>query len=307
VAWASREPDGFETRCRAQGAPLVRLEDGFLRSVGLGANLELPSSLVLDRSGIYYDPAGPSDIETLLQTADVSDELRGRAADLRHLITASRVSKYNVGSADLGDVMAGAEGRLKVLVPAQVANDASVVRGGGRIGDNLGLLKAAREARPDAFIVFKPHPDVEAGIRPGAVPEGDVLSYADAIAAKASIAHLLDEVDEVHTLTSLAGFEALLKGKRVATYGLPFYAGWGITEDAERCPRRTRRLTLDELVAGALILYPRYVHRPSGWPCEPEDVVRQLAISLRQTDATGLLRRRRTDTLLRQHLGRPLG
>ena len=155
--------------------------------------------------------------------------------------------------------------------------------------------------------MFKPHPDVEAGIRPGAVPETEVLAYADAIASKASIAHLLDEVDEVHTLTSLAGFEALLKGRRVATYGLPFYAGWGITEDRERSPRRTRRLTLDELVAGALILYPRYVHRPSGWPCEAEDVVRQLAISLRQTDSTGLLRRRRTDTLLRQHLGRPLG
>jgi len=307
VAWASREPEGFDARCRAQDAQLVRLEDGFLRSVGLGANLELPSSLVLDRQGIYYDPSGPSDIETLLQTAAFSDELRGRAARLRQLITASRISKYNVGSADLGDVMSGAEGRLKLLVPAQVANDASVVKGGGRVHDNLGLLEAVREARPDAFIVFKPHPDVEAGIRPGAVPEAEVLAYADAIAAKASIAHLLDEVDEVHTLTSLAGFEALLKGRRVATYGLPFYAGWGITEDRERCPRRTRRLSLDELVAGALILYPRYVHRPSGWPCEPEDVVRQLAISLRQTDATGLLRRRRTDTLLRQHLGRPLG
>jgi capsular polysaccharide export protein len=307
VAWASREPEGFAARCAAQGAELVRLEDGFLRSVGLGANLELPASLVLDRSGIYYDPAGPSDIETLLQTAEVSDDLRSRAAELRRLITDSRVSKYNVGSADLGGVMAGAEGRLKVLVPAQVANDASVVKGGGRVHDNLGLLEAAREARPDAFIVFKPHPDVEAGIRPGAVPESEVLAYADAIAAKASIAHLLDEVDEVHTLTSLAGFEALLKGRRVATYGLPFYAGWGITQDRERCARRTRRLTLDELVAGALILYPRYVHRPSGWPCDAEHVVRQLAISLRQTDATGLLRRRRTDTLLRQHLGRPLG
>lgn len=307
AAWASRAPDDFAARCEDQGAPLVRIEDGFVRSVGLGANLELPSSLVLDRSGIYYDPSAPSDIETLLQTAEFSDELKARAAELRRLITASKVSKYNVGSPDLAGLTAEAEGRLRVLVPAQVANDASVVKGGGAIKDNRGLLEAAREARPDAFIVFKPHPDVEAGIRPGGIPEAEALAYADAIATRASMAHLLDEVDEVHTLTSLSGFEALLKGKRVSTYGLPFYAGWGITEDRERSPRRTRLLSLDELVAGALILYPRYVHRPSGWPCDAEDVVRQLAISLRQTDSTGLLRRRRTDTLLRQHLGRPLG
>jgi capsular polysaccharide export protein len=307
IAWASREPDGFAAQCAAQGAPLVRMEDGFLRSVGLGANLELPASLVLDRQGIYYDPAVPSDLETLLQTADFPPALVERAAELRRLIVASRVSKYNVGSADLEDFTAQAEGRTRVLVPAQVANDASVVRGGGAVKDNRGLLEAAREARPDAFIIYKPHPDVEAGIRPGGIPEAEAMAYADAIAAKASMAHLLDQVDEVHTLTSLAGFEALLKGVAVSTYGLPFYAGWGITEDRERSPRRTRRLSLDELVAGTLILYPRYVHRPSGWPCEPEDVVRQLAISLRQSDPTGLLRRRRTDTLLRQYLGRPLG
>ena len=307
IVWASREPDGFADQCAGQGAPLVRMEDGFLRSVGLGANLELPSSLVLDRKGIYYDPAAASDLETILQTADFPAALVERAADLRRLIGASRVSKYNVGSAALEDFTAMAEGRTRVLVPAQVANDASVLRGGGAVKDNRGLLEAAREARPDAFIIFKPHPDVEAGIRPGGIPEAEVSAYADAVATKASMAHLLDQVDEVHTLTSLAGFEALLKGVAVSTYGLPFYAGWGITEDRERSSRRTRRLTLDELVAGTLILYPRYAHRPSRWPCEPEDVVRQLAISLRQSDPTGLLRRRRTDTLLRQYLGRPLG
>jgi capsular polysaccharide export protein len=307
VVWASREPEDFAARCAAQEADLVRMEDGFLRSVGLGANLELPSSLVLDARGIYYDPARPSDLETLLQTAEFTPALVERAAGLRRLVVAGRVSKYNVGSATPEDYAIHAEGRLKVLVPAQVANDASVMRGGGRVRDNLALLEAVREARPDAFLIFKPHPDVEAGIRPGALPESEVLAYADAIAAKASISHLLDQVDEVHTLTSLAGFEALMKGLAVSTYGLPFYSGWGITDDAERSPRRTRRLTLDELVAGTLILYPRYVHRPSDWPCEPEDVVRQLAISLRQIDPTGLLRRRRTDTLLRQYLGRALG
>ena len=40
---------------------------------------------------------------------------------------------------------------------------------------------------------------------------------------------LLGIVDEVHTLTSLTGFEALLRGIEVHAYGGPFYAGWGLT------------------------------------------------------------------------------
>jgi len=72
----------------------------------------------------------------------------------------------------------------------------------------------------------------------------------------------IDACDELHTLTSLAGFDALLRGKRVVVYGMPFYAGWGLTHDVEMhqeaAQRRTRVLTLDELVAGALLRYPLY-------------------------------------------------
>lgn len=304
VTWSSREPEDFADRCAAQGAPLVRMEDGFVRSVGLGANLEAPWSLVLDRSGVYYDPGQASDLETLLQTMDFPPAMVARAAALRRQITAANISKYNVGSPEIGALMEAADGRRRVLVPAQVANDASVVRGGGRVKDNLGLLRAVRESRPDAFIVFKPHPDVESGIRPGAVPEEEVRRYADAVADRMSMAHLLGHIDELHTLTSLSGFEALLRDIPVTTWGMPFYAGWGITDDNERCLRRSRKLSLDELVAGTLIAYPRYVDRVSEWPCEAEDVVTRLSFWLLQKDTKGLLGRSRTKTLVRQLLGR---
>ena len=77
-------------------------------------------------------------------------------------------------------------------------------------------------------------------------------------------------------MTSLAGFEALLRGKPVTTYGQPFYAGWGLTEDLCPVPRRTRRRSLDELVAGALILYPRYLDPVTGLRCTPELLVERL-------------------------------
>ena len=310
VVWASREPPDLAERCAAQGAALVRIEDGFLRSVGLGANLEPPSSLVLDYSGVYYDPARPSDLERLLQTTAFTPDLLREAAALRALVLEGRLSKYNVGSARLSGVFDVADGRRKVLVPGQVADDASVVRGGGRVRTNLQLLRAVRESRPDAFVVYKPHPDVEAGLRAGEIETADLTGLADAVASRVSIAHLLDQVDEVHTLTSLAGFEALLKGVTVTTYGLPFYAGWALTDDREHCERRNRRLSLDELVAGALILYPRYVHRPSGWPCSALDVARFLSFSLLRADPVGLLRKNRARPLFRRVWswdGRPRG
>jgi capsular polysaccharide export protein len=303
VVWASREPDDLAERCAAQGARLVRMEDGFIRSVGLGANLSPPGSLVMDSRGIYYDPSRPSDLEHLLQTADFPPDLLAQAAELRALVIGSGLSKYNVGGGDVADLFAGSGDRRRILVPGQVVNDASVLRGGGRVRDNLALLKAARAARPDAFIVYKTHPDVEAGLRPGAIDPDEVRKYADAVAYKASIVSLLAEVQEVHTLTSLSGFEALLRNLEVVTYGLPFYAGWGLTEDCESCDRRTRGLQLDQLVAGTLILYPRYVQRPSLAPCDAADVARQLSFSLLAADPVSLLQRRRTRVLLSQWFG----
>jgi capsular polysaccharide export protein len=270
--------------------------------VGLGANLEPPASLVLDRHGVYYDPGRPSDLERLLQTTSFEPALLAEAAQLRRMILQARLSKYNVGSTDVASAFAEAGARRRVLTPGQVENDASVRLGGSKVRRNIELLEATRAARPDAFIVYKPHPDVEAGLRPGRVEAADALRFADAIAEKSSIAHLLDEAEEVHTLTSLAGFEGLLRERLVSTYGLPFYAGWGLTQDSETSPRRTRRLQLDELVAGTLLLYPRYVHRPSLWPCSAEDAVRQLSFSLLVADRVGLLRRNRLGILLGQWL-----
>ncbi len=141
---------------------------------------------------------------------------------------------------------------------------------------NLELLRHVREANPQALILYKPHPDVEAGHRRGAVPDRMARAYADIVVHGVSTASLLGAVDEVHTLTSLAGFEALLRRRRVVVYGRPFYAGWGLTTDLAPIDRG-RRLALEELAAGALILYPRYLDPVTRLPCGPELVVDRLA------------------------------
>jgi capsular polysaccharide export protein len=130
---------------------------------------------------------------------------------------------------------------------------------------------------PDAFILYKPHPDVLAGHRRGDIPDAECLRFADKIVTNVPIASLIDMVDEVHVNTSLTGFEALLRQKPVTAYGVPFYAGWGLTTDLGPVPeRRTARRSVDELVAAALLLYPRYLDPVTGLPCPAEVVVERL-------------------------------
>ena len=77
-------------------------------------------------------------------------------------------------------------------------------------------------------------------------------------------------------MTSLLGFEALLRDTKVFCYGQPFYAGWGLTQDLHPIARRTRRLTLDALVAGSLLQYPTYLSSTTNLLCTPEEALEEL-------------------------------
>ncbi|WP_147071839.1 capsular polysaccharide export protein, LipB/KpsS family [Sulfuriferula plumbiphila] len=243
------------------GVRIIRLEDGFLRSVGLGADLIRPLSWVIDTCGIYYDATRPSDLEILLQTTEFTSGLLIRAASFRERVVSSGLTKYNVGSRSWQRPQSD---KRVILVPGQVESDASLAFGAPGIRSNLGLLHAVRQAHPHAWLVYKPHPDVLAGLRAKGKGEDEAAAWCDEQVTDVSMGELLSRVDEVHVLTSLAGFEALLRGRAVTCYGQPFYAGWGLTTDLLAVPRRTRQLSLDELVAGVLLLYPAYVGLGSG-------------------------------------------
>ena len=205
-----------------------------------------------------------------------------------HSISDHRVTKYNVGAAELPDIPAG---KQVVLVPGQVEDDASIRCGAGPVRTNLGLLKAARQANPDACLIYKPHPDVEAGLRAGQIPDRIALNHADFVVCNTSPASLIERADRVWTMTSLMGFEALMRGVPVTCLGMPFYAGWGLTDDlGPLCPRRTARPSLAQLVWAALIAYPRYVDPVSGLPCTPELIVERLADRIPFPKATRLSR-----------------
>ena len=272
--WGRDPGRGVARRLQQQpDANLLRIEDGFLRSVGLGANLIAPISWVVDRSGIYYDAGAPSDLESLLTTHRFDEVERARAAALRQQLVAAALTKYNL-QAPPWRRPPGC--RRVVLVPGQVESDASIFYGAPDLHTNLALLQAVRAAEPEAWIVYKPHPDVVAGLRREGSPQVDLRLWCDALLIEGCMDQLLQEVDAVHVLTSLAGFEALLRGVEVHTWGLPFFAGWGLSHDRLTCPRRGRQLQLDELVYAALVAYPRYVSRRSGLFIEPEQAIEEL-------------------------------
>jgi capsular polysaccharide export protein len=274
VVWASRKSPELEAWARARGLPLWNLEDGFLRSAGLGSDLTAPGSLVLDPDGIYYDPSRESRLERILQSGDFEPEELARAAELRRRIVKGGVSKYNPPARDTLHVNPRPGQRI-LLVPGQVSDDASVRLGTQSVSDNLALLRAVRRANPDAYLLYKPHPDVLSGNRAGALHSVAEPPW-DALAGRVPLAACLRVAHEVHTMTSLVGFEALLREMPVTTYGQPFYASWGLTVDHAPLLRRTRRLTLDELVAGVLLRYPRYVSWSARCFVSAEDKVLEL-------------------------------
>lgn len=258
------------------GRSVLEVEDGFIRSAGLGADCVPPLSIIVDKRGIHFDPNQPSDLEHLLQHTDFTDDWLARAAALRCAVIASGISKYE--RADQQALARPGGERWHILVPGQVEDDRSVTSGGA-LSSNLELLKRARDyAGPDAFIIYKPHPDVLAGHRRGMLSERETTDLADLVETSAPMASLIDMVDELHVNSSLAGFEALMHGKKVTVHGCPFYAGWGLTNDLGEVPaRRTARRSIDELVAAAYLIYPRYLDPETGLPCPPETLVARLA------------------------------
>jgi len=285
AVWRSRltAPQSRElARC---AVPVLEVEDGFIRSAGLGADCVPPLSVIVDGVGVHFDPNGPSGLELLLQDGDFPSDLLARAAALRTAIVASGLSKYETGQAIALPRPGGA--RRHVLVPGQVEDDRAVTSGGA-LASNLELLRRARAAAgPEAFVIYKPHPDVLAGHRRGHIAAADTAALADRIETTAPMAALIAMADELHVNSSLAGFEALLRHKPVTVHGVPFYAGWGLTTDHGPVPaRRTARRTLDELVVAALLLYPRYLDPTTGLPCPAEVLVQRLTSGQPTLDPT---------------------
>tara|TARA_B100001093_G_scaffold510011_1_gene575080 strand:- start:5611 stop:7518 length:1908 start_codon:yes stop_codon:yes gene_type:complete len=262
---------------------LTFVEDGFVRSVGLGADLYSPLSLLFDDKGIHYDFSSGNNLEDLLQNMVLNNNQIIRSKNLIEKLKKFKISKYNLKSKNKIFFDGESLNREKILVLGQVETDNSIIYGVPNKSmdrTNYSLVKQCKIDYPNGYIIYKQHPDLEFRLRSKG-PEEDSIKYlADVVTSNVEINDLFNIVDRVVVFTSLGGFEALIRGLPVTTYGFPFYSGWGLTDDqfvnTNYVNRRQRKLSLEELVYISLIEYPFYFSLKYNCLTEIENIIAEL-------------------------------
>lgn len=260
LVWGMIQPDDLDDYANEFSIPIYRVEDGFIRSIGLGSSHVLPHSLCIDHKSIYFNSFHESSLEYLLSNYDFDSDkdFIKRSNNCLELIKKHSISKYNEERTDVASMLYGPKTTKRILVLGQVEDDQSLLYGCESIRTNAELVKIAYDENPTAQIIFKTHPDVLSGNRRDISSVNDIKKYAEIIPLNISLKDALHNVDHVYTQTSLGGFEALIYGIKVTTIGAPFYSGWGITDDRFKIERRNRKLSLEQIFYAAYILYPNY-------------------------------------------------
>lgn len=276
------EKDRLVLLSKFYGAPLFVAEDGFLRSILPNAEVRydwkwrISVSFTFDDLAPYYDAIVPSRLEMVINgDIELSDEELSRSKSLIHFIVENKISKYN--HQPIFQPKYGREGFEKVLVVDQRYGDGSIYRGRANDDSFAEMLQAAVSENPHADILVKTHPDAKAGFKgyfSNLRQKGNIFPVTDPI----NPISLLLAVDKVYAVTSQLGFEALMTGKQVTLFGVPFYGGWGLTDDRIKCERRTRTRTLEELFALVYLKYTYYVNPTIEQRCEIEEALQYLLI-----------------------------
>lgn len=267
----------MEAACRE--IPLLLLGDGFLLGIeppeqqdSLPLAYKRPHSAILDEHGIYLDANHPSLIESILASSLVfSKEEKARATGLMKKICDMKLSKYN--HQPMKALSIGKTVRKKILIIDQVYGDRSIAYGMADDETFLHMLEAAQQENPGADIYIKTHPVPSKGHFQNVIAGGNIHFLREAI----NPIILLEAMDKVYVCTSQMGFEALMCGKEVHVYGMPFYAGWGVTIDRQICPRRTRRREIWEIFYVAYVLCTVYVSYRTQGICEIEQAIEEIA------------------------------
>lgn len=264
--------------CEKHNIPYLGLEDGFLRSIGLGVDGSPPLSICLDDVGIYYDATRPSRLENILNSSGwETEQILNDAEEALALIRKNYLSKYNHAPMVEGNTFVN-NGKKRVLIVDQTLGDMSISLGLADKEQFKQMYEKAKKDNPDADIFIKTHPDVISGKKEGNLTHKDVGVSVRFLYNDCNPLSLLEQVDKVYVVTSQFGFEALMLGKEVHCFGMPFYAGWGVTKDEQKVERRIKQRSVTEIFAAAYLLYPRYIHPETGMPGTIFDVINYLAV-----------------------------
>lgn len=261
--------------------PCWYLEDGFLRSFYTG-DLSPVLALIVDETGIYYESLHPCKLETLLNQSFVYSIYQLTQIVLSQTtILNFKLSKYN-HAPNLNDGLLRVDDKFRALVVDQTYGDMSVVCGGASEESFCKMLDRALLENPSGTIYIKTHPEVTSGRKKGYLTHIQDNDRIVMIRDNINPIDLIQRMDKVYVVTSQMGFEALMCGKPVVCFGVPWYAGWGLTDDrVKESPawaRRTKKRTVDELFAAAYIHYTRYLNPFTHKRGEIMDVINWLIL-----------------------------
>lgn len=265
----------FSELSNALSRQVVHVSEGFLNG---GRNQNAIRSFVLSSQAAFHDARRVSYLESLLQDGpDLTPDQHARARQVIDRIVARRISKYN--HAPDARLAIGEPGRPKLLLVDQRFGDQSVASGLASEESYDAMLFDAIRERPDHDIIVKQHPDAISGGKAAYFTPERLAKIANLTPRLYPVAYevnpyaLFDLAEEVWVGTSGMGFEALMAGCRVRCYGVPYYSGWGVTDDRQTLPRRSRRRSVEDLFHFAWIALSRYVDPEAGRACEIEDVI----------------------------------
>ena len=266
----------------------IHLEDGFIGYIGHPAKNGQNVSLIADKLGMYYQSQQPSDLDVSISNSLTGEQIV-RVRKLIEQIQQHGITKYNCYS-HIGDnktypkSLDKLKGQSFVLLVDQVAGDQSVIGAQATEHDFLLMIDEAKARYPESAIVVRTHPDTQFGKKTGVLANLIASGAITNVDVCNEICHphsLIRHAKAIFTVSSQMGFEGLILGKKVHCFGLPFYAGWGLTIDSKQCCRRSditnkAPVTLEQLVYAALIDYPRYCNPVSQRRCEIEEIVELL-------------------------------
>lgn len=258
--------------------PLYIAENSFIRSAYswddgiVNKKFSDAISFIID-SVQYFDATEASEMEKTLSNPDfkLSDEEKKRARACIDKIVKTHLTKYN--HQPIFEPKIGRNGVKKILVIDQAYRDMSIQKGLANDETFERMLQAAIDENPNADIIVKTHPDAIQGSRKGyyqhLIPHDNVYTLTEPI----NPISLIKYCDKVYVCSSQFGFEALMCNKEVHVFGMPFYAGWGLTKDRQVCKRRNVRRTLEEVFYAAYIIHSIWVNPDKKEQCEIEEAI----------------------------------
>jgi hypothetical protein len=253
------------------------IEDGFIRSIGIGLSKEPGLSITLCGDTAYYDAYNSSNFELTLNSDRIfsKDELDYASKSI-NLILKHRISKYN--NSPFLPIQIGDSNRSKLLIVDQRFGDASISSSMANEESFKRMLIEAIENNPDYDIIVKRHPDAVKGGKQSYFNDAAVeyLKYTSSVHIIDFDIHphqLIEMVDKVYVVSSGLGMEALLMGKQVYCYGAPFYSNWGVTKDMINIERRNKKRTIEEIFYTSFILYSRYYSPDLERVCSIEECI----------------------------------